>query len=136
MSDFSVYTAEQIRDWMSQGVVASPPSNLYVALFDSSGNEVSGDFQNDRVETTTGAGWEPTDTDTTSFENVNNLNFGEATTDVNGVVDVALYDDTLANGGNEIARYEIDDAPFDVATGTNHIFLIGELEFNIRDRTE
>ena len=136
MSDFSVYTAEQIRDWMSQGTVATPPTNLYVALFDSGGTEVSGDFVNDRVATTTGADWQPSTGDSTSFENVNNLDFGEAEVDVNDVVDVGLFDDTLANGGNEIARYSIDDSPFDVSAGTNHIFLIGELSFDVRDRTE
>ena len=133
MSDFSVYTAEQIVDFMSQGVVEAAPGNIYVALFDSGGNEVSGDFANDRVETTAGADWDVVGTD---FENAVNIDFGEAAVDVNGIVDVALFDDTLANGGNEIARYAMNDTPFDVSAGTNHIFLIGELTFDVRDRTE
>ena len=136
MSDFSVYTAEQIRDWMSQGSVATPPTNLYVAVFDSGGNEVSGDFVNDRVETTTGTDWDQVTGDTTSFTNAGNLDFGEAASDVNDIVDVALYDDTLANGGNEIARYSIDGSPFDVSAGTNLIFLTEDLSFDVRDRTE
>jgi len=136
MSDFSVYTAGQIRDWMSQGTIDAAPSNIYVALFDSAGNEVSGDFVNDRVETTAGTDWEQESGDTTSFTNANNLDFGEAEVDVNDIVDVALYDDTLSNGGNEIARYAIDDSPFDVSAGTNHIFLVNDLSFDVRDRTE
>jgi len=32
MSDFSVYTANQVRDFLSQGVVDTPPSNIYVTV--------------------------------------------------------------------------------------------------------
>ena len=133
MTDFSVYTAEQIRDWMSQGVVASPPSNLYVAVFDDTNTERSGDFLNDRPQTTAGGDW---DTPDTSFDNTNSIDFGEAEVDVNNLQDVALFDDTLANGGNEIARYQMGDAPFDVADGTNLIFNAGDLSFDVIDRTE
>lgn len=130
MTDFSVYTAEQIVDWMSQGTIASPPTNLYVTLFDSGGNEVDADFPNARLETA------PADWDVvgTSFENNVNLDFGEAAADVTGIVDVALYD--AATGGNEIARYQINNTPKDIAAGTNAIYLIGELSFDVIDRTE
>jgi len=130
MSDFSVYTAEQIVDWMSQGTVATPPSNLYVTLFDSGGDEVDGAFPNMRLETST-TDWDVTET---SFENNTNLDFGEASEDVDGIVDVALFD--AETDGNEIARYQINDTPKDIAAGTNAIYLIGELSFDVRDRTQ
>ena len=130
MTDFSVYTAEQVVDWMSQGTVETPPSNLYITLFDSGGNEVDDDFPNMRLETEP-ADWDVVDT---SFENNTNLDFGEAADDVNDIVDVALFD--AETGGNEIARYPVEDTPKDIAAGTNAIYLIGELSFDVRDRTQ
>jgi len=136
MSDFSDYTAEQIANWMSQATVASAPTNLYVALFDNTGAEVSGDFQNDRPETVAGTDWDLTGANNSDFENNIPIEFGEANTDVANVEDVALYDDTLANGGNEIARYQLQDAAFDVAAGSTATFNAGDLTFNVVARTE
>jgi len=131
MSDFSVYTARQVADWMSQGTVATPPTDLYVALFDDTNTEVSTDFANNRVQTTTGTDWDSPGTD---FDNANQISFGEATTDVTNIEDVALYDS--ASGGNEIARYTLDDALFDVSDGTVLLFEAGQLTFDVIDRTE
>jgi len=135
MSDFSAYTAGQTTDWMSQGTVATPPTDVYVALFDDTDTEVSGDFANNRVQTTAGADWDYIDASETSFENGVQIDFGEATVDVSNLQDVALFDDTLANGGNLIARYEMTDALFDIATGSKQIFEVGELEFDVIERT-
>jgi len=136
MSDLSTYTAQQFVDWMSQGTIATAPANLYVAVFDDTGTEVSGDFQNDRVATTTGTDWDETGTNNTDFENAVAIEFGEAAVDVSNLQDVALYDDSLANGGNEIARYAMQDAPFDVAAGSTLTFNAGDLSFDVLDRTE
>jgi len=136
MSDLSTYTAQQFVDWMSQGTIATAPANLYVAVFDDTGTEVSGDFQNGRVATTTGTDWNETGTNNTDFENAVAIEFGEASVDVTNAQDVALYDDTLANGGNEIARYPMQDAPFDVAAGSTLTFNAGGLSFDVLDRTE
>jgi hypothetical protein len=133
MSDFSPYTAGQIADWMSQGTVASPPTNLYVAVFDDTDTERSGDFQNDRVSTTTGTDWTIVNT---GFESGVQVDFGGATVDVNNLQDIALFDDTLANGGNEIARYPMTDAPFSVTAGTNLLFSAGNITFDVLDNTE
>jgi len=133
MSDFSVYTAEQIADWMSQGVVASPPSNLYVAVFDDTNTERSGDFLNNRAQTDAGTDWTITNT---AFENAGLISLGEAASDVSNLQDVALFDDTLANGGNEIARYPMTDATFNVSEGTELRFGAGNITFDVLDRTE
>lgn len=133
MSDFSVYTAGEIVDWMSQGTVATPPSNLYLAVFDDTNTERSGDFANSRIETVAGTDWTVVGTD---FENAAEESFGEAAADVNNLVDIALFDDTLANGGNEIARYSMANTPFDVASGTTLLFEAGEITFDVVDRTE
>jgi len=133
MSDFSAYTAGEVADWMSQGTVASPPTNLYVAVFDDTDTERSGDFQNDRVQTATGTDWTIVDT---GFESGVQVDFGEATVDVTNLQDIALFDDTLANGGNEIARYPMTDAPFSVTTGTNLLFSAGNITFDVLDNTE
>jgi len=134
MSDFSTYIADQIADWMSQGTIDPAPDPVYVALFDDTGTEVSGDFANDRAETAAGTDWSYIDAEETNFENANLIDFGEATTTVNNIEDVALYDDTLANGGNQLARYTIDDTPFDVAAGTKHQFETGDLEFDVEQQ--
>jgi len=131
MSDFSVYTAEQIRDWMSQGTVATPPTDLYVTVFDDTDTERSSDLGLARLQTDTGADWNVTNT---SFENANQLDLGEATTDINNIEDIALFD--AATGGNLIARYTLGDAVFDISEGTNLIFNASEITFDIIDRTE
>ena len=131
MSDFSVYTAQQVADFMSQGTVDAAPSNIYVTLFDDTGTELDGDFQNARVSTAAGSDWDSPDTD---FDNANVIDFGEATSDVTNIQDVALYD--ASTGGNELARYQLDSAPFDVSTGTELKFEAGNLSFDVLDRTE
>lgn len=134
MSDFSSYTATQVAEWMSQGTIAPPPSNIYVALFDDTGTEVSGDFANDRPSTAAGTDWNLINTN--DFENATEISFGEATVDVSNIQEVALYDDTLANGGNELARYTLSDAPYDVAAGTIDRFPAGALSFDVEDKSE
>jgi len=131
MSDFSVHIAEQIRDLMSQGTVRSPPTTVYVAVFDDTDTERSTDFQNDRVGLDAGADWAVTNT---SFENGVAVDFGEALVDVNGLEDVALFD--AATGGEELARFTMNGTPFDISQGTVLTFNTGDLTFDIIDRTE
>jgi len=132
MSDFSVYTAGQVADWMSQGTIATAPSNLYVTVFDDTGTERASDFASGgRVSTTTGTDWSIVNT---GFENAAEVSFGEATADVNGLQDIALFD--AATGGNEIARYALSGAPFDVSSGTTLAFPGGNITFDVQDRTE
>jgi hypothetical protein len=134
MSDFSTYTATQIAEWMSQGTIDAAPANLYVALFDDTGTEVSGDFANDRPSTAAGTDWNIINTN--DFENAAEIDFGEAAVDVSNIQDVALYDDTLASGGNQIARYTLTDAPFDVSAGSRAFFEAAQLSFDVEDTSE
>ena len=132
MSDFSVYTAEQVADFMSQGTIETPPSELYIAVFDDTGTERSSDFgSGGRVSTTAGTDWNIVGT---GFENANDIDFGEATSDVTGLQDIALFD--ASTGGNEIARYALSGAPFDVSEGTTLAFPAGNISFDVQDRTE
>ncbi|UXF49870.1 hypothetical protein 7841G1D8_28 [Haloquadratum phage sp.] len=131
MSDFSVHIAGEILNLMTQGTVRTPPSNVFVAVIDNTGTERSTDFQNNRASTSAGSDWTVTDTE---VENENEISFGEATTDVNGLVDVALFDS--ASGGNKLAQYTMDSTPFDVATGTTLTFPAGDLSFDVIDETE
>jgi len=132
MSDFSVYTAGQIADWMSQGTIATAPANLYVTVFDDTGTERATDFAvGGRVSTTAGTDWTITNT---AFENGTEISFGEATADITNLQDIALFD--AATGGNEIARYAMGGAPFDVSDGTTLAFPAGNFTFDIVDRTE
>jgi len=131
MSDFSVHIAGEILDLMTQGTVRTPPSNIFVAVIDNTGTERSTEFQNDRASTSAGSDWTVTDTE---VANANDISLGEATTDVNGLVDVALFDS--ATGGNKLAQYTMDSTPFDVATGTTLTFPAGDLSFDVIDETE
>lgn len=131
MSDFSVYTATNVIDWMSQGTVDTPPTSIYVALLDGDEAELSFDFLNERVETDAGDGWDVTQT---TFENADTLDFGEALEDVTDITFVALFDDET--DGNQLAAYELSGAPFNISSGSTASFAAGELEFDVIDRTQ
>jgi len=131
MSDFSVYTAEQVADWMSQGVVATAPSDLYVTVRDGAGTELSSEFQNARVQTTAGTDWTITNT---AFENAALIDFGEALSDVTDIQTIAIHD--AETGGNELAAYQLTDAPFDISEGSELVYEAGQVDFDIIDRTE
>ena len=131
MSDFSVYTATNVIDWMSQGTVDTPPTNIYVGLLDGDESELSFDFLNERVETDAGDDWDVTQT---TFENANTLDFGEALEDVTDITFVALFD--AATDGNQLAAYELSAAPFNISSGSTASFAPGELEFDVIDRTQ
>jgi hypothetical protein len=117
---------------MSQGTIDAAPSNLFIALFDDTGAERSGDFASGgRVSTAAGTDWTIV---STGFENASDIQFGEATVDVTNVQDIGLFD--ASTGGNEIARYTMTDAPFDVSAGTSLTFTAGNVSFDVQDRTE
>ena len=134
MSDLSAYLAGEIVDWFSQdGPMPAPPGTVYVTLFDDAGNEVDGDVQNGRVGLSTSdpAEWDRTNT---AFENGVAVDFGEALSDIDNITDVGLYDSET--GGNELARYELENAPVSVSEQTVVTFAEGELSFDVIDRTQ
>ncbi len=131
MSDFSVHIAGEILDLMTQGTVRTPPSNIFIAVFDDAGTERSSDFQNGRASTSAGTDWTITNTE---VENANEISLGEATVDVTNLVDVALFD--ASTGGNKLAQYTMDATPFDVSTGTTLTFPASDLSFDVVDETE
>jgi hypothetical protein len=133
MSDFSVYTAEQITDWMSQGSINTAPADLYITVFDDTGTELDGSLSNARAQTSAGTDWNE-DADGTGFENANLISLGEATASLSNIQEVGIFDS--ATGGNLLARYTLTDAPFDLATGSSIEFKAGELAFDVIDRTE
>ena len=132
MTDFSAYLAGEIVDWMSQDTqLDAPPTDVYVTIFDDSDTEQNGSFTGARAAVAAPGGWTVTGT---AFENTNLVDLGEASQTVSNITDVALYD--AETGGNELARYEITEAPFTVANGSELTFEAGELSFNVADNTE
>lgn len=132
MTDFAPYLATEITEWMSQGVdMPTAPTDLYVTVFDDTGTERDGSLTGARAAVPTGTGWTQTGS---NFENTNNVSLGEASQDISAVTDVALYD--AATGGNELARYEINEAPFTVADGSTLTFEAGQLSFDVVDTSE
>jgi len=132
MSDFSAYLAGEITDWMSQNTqLDTPPASLWVTVFDDTDTELDGNLTGARAEVAAPAGWTKVGT---NFENANQISLGDASTQLVNVTDVALYDSET--GGNEIARYQIQQAPFNVADGSELTFEAGELTFDVVDNTE
>ena len=129
MSDFSPYLAGEIVDWMSQDTAFDDqPSALYVTVFDDDDTELDGNLTDARAEVSTADGWDRTNT---SFENDDQISLGDASTELTNVTDVALFD--AASDGNVLARYEIEQAPFNVAEGSELSFEAGELSFDVID---
>ena len=132
MSDFSPYLAGEIVDWMSQGTAFDgAPSDLYVTVFDDTNTERDGSLTGARAAVPTDTGWTVT---ATSFENADDVSLGEASEDISNITDVALYD--AETDGNQLARYEINEAPFTVADGSTLTFQAGELSFDVVDNTQ
>jgi hypothetical protein len=132
MTDFSAYLAEQIVDWMSQNTqLDTPPTALWITVYDDTNTELDANLTDARKDVTTSGGWTKNGT---NFENASQISLGEASSELSNVTDVALFD--AETGGNEIARYEINEAPFNVASGSELTFEAGDLSFDVVDRTE
>jgi hypothetical protein len=117
---------------MSQNTqLDTPPTDLYVTVFDDTNTELSSNLTDARKAVSTAGGWTKNGTD---FENANTISLGTASTDLTNVTDVALYD--ASTGGNLIARYGINEAPFNVADGSELTFEPADLSFDVVDRTE
>lgn len=141
MSDFTIYTEELVRDWMSQGTdTPTPPTDLYVALHTSDpggspdGSTEVGASDYDRVAVSTSGGWATTGTgEPSGFENANEVSFGEAQNDwaTGGttVSHVSLWT-TADTTGNCLAAYALDSAG-EVPSGVEVKFPAGDLNFNV-----
>lgn len=130
-NDFATYLAELIVDWSSQGSsMPSAPGSLWIALFDDTDTEVSGDFQNGRVQVTTPGGWNKNGS---LFDNANDIAFGEATVDVDNLEDVSIRDSDTGGSDNELYRAPLDNTPFDVASGSTFTIEAGDLDVDILD---
>jgi len=129
---FSAYYAGIIRDHLSQGTDAPTAyTDLYVTIFDDTDTELSSNLTNARAAVPTGSGWTVTNT---SFENANQIDLGEASTTLENVTDVAIFD--AETGGNLLLRGELQEAPFNIANGTSFTFEAGDIDVDIQDFTE
>jgi hypothetical protein len=134
MSDLTDYLETEIRDWMSQGTAFdSAPSTVYVHLHTSDpgespdgSTEVSAsDYSPQSVSA--GSGWNTPTTD--SFENANEINFGQATNDWGTISHVSLST-TSDFTGNVLASYALNST---VTINTNDTFKFnaGDLSFSL-----
>lgn len=129
---FSPYMAALIRDWISQeGQLPTPPTDLYVTLYDDQGNELSANLTGARAQVPASTGWTVTNTE---FENTNEISLGEASTTIENVTDGAIFD--AATGGNLLLRDELAEAPFNIADGTEFVFSPGDISADILDNSE
>lgn len=137
MSDFTNFTEGEIANAMSQGTDFTAPANLYVGLHTSDpGNDPDGSTEVSaadytRESTTTGSDWTITATDgPTTFENANEILFSAAQNSWGTINYVVLWDDTLANGGNAIAVYDVSSAK-SIGTNDQARFAANQLSFDV-----
>lgn len=124
--DFSPYYAGLIVDHLSQAVdMPTAPTTLEVVLYDDTGSELSSELSGGRVSTSTGSGWT---TDGTEFSNANELDFGEA------LSQITLQEFGLIDGsGNELIRGDVNGAPLDFPQGARVFAPAGRLSTDILD---
>jgi len=137
MSDFTEYTATQFLDWLTQGQINQPPSNIYVGLINPDGIEISENFDQNRVKTNTAGDWiKLGQTEVTNQTQI--LWQGPTTTVFDTVQSVALFDNDVNAGGNMLVKVEVDNAPLDIfPNGPTDVRIpAGELTFDILDVTE
>lgn len=136
MSDFTDYTEQAIRDWLSQGTaMPSAPGTLYVALHTSDPGESpdgttevsASDY--DRTGAATGSGWNTiTSGDGTGFENASEIDFGTTSNNWGTLTHVSLWDSQT--DGNCLAAYALDSGG-DAPSGIDVTFPAGDLSFII-----
>lgn len=132
--DFADYLEGQIRDWMSQGsAMPTPPGSLWVALHttapgespDGSTEVGAGDYDRSAIPASTG--WNtPT---ANSFDNANEINFGEATSDWGTLEATSLWDGP-DSADNPLAAFNLDST-IPVLSGDTFKFNAGDLDFSV-----
>ena len=127
-NDFGEDLAPAIAEFIADGTeLFTPPTDVYVTLFDDDGNELNDDLENGRVAVATETGWTITGSE---FENADEIDFGEASADIT-VQEFAFYDSDTEGSNNELIRADITDAPESFTDGTRVFFDAGELTTDI-----
>jgi hypothetical protein len=135
MSDLTVYTANQFLDWLTQGQIDQPPSQIYVGLININGTEISGIFDQGRVETSASQDWAKNSQ--TEVTNASKILWQNPITTVQ-VQSVGLFDSDLNTGGDILIKTEVDNAPINILPSGDPDVRIqaGELVFDMLDVTE
>mgnify|MGYP006287665621 CR=1 FL=1 len=132
-NDFGTDFADELTDYIVDGTdIPAAAATYYVTLYDDTGTELNGSFQNGRVAVGT-ADW--TETDTNAFENASEINFGENTSGATVTVQEFAIKDSDADDATarELFRADITNAPQDFADGTRVFFPAGDLDVDILD---
>ncbi|UXF50003.1 hypothetical protein 7841G3A7_18 [Haloquadratum phage sp.] len=133
MSDLTVYTAGQFINWLTQGQINQPPSQIYVGLINNAGTEISADFLSGRAETIADGDWDRTGQ--TKAVNQNKIVFSDATGNFL-IESVALFESDLNQGGEKLVEVPVNNAPVSVFFGNDVIVNPTELEFDMLDVTQ
>ena len=136
MSDFTDYTEQAIRDWMSQGTaMPSAPTALEVSLHTADptespdGTTEVSEADYSRQSITAGSGWDTT-TNPTLFENANAVSFTATANNWGSITHVALSD----GSGNWLASYALNNSVSIDGSGSDDTleFAAGDLNFEIQ----
>lgn len=137
MADFTNYTEQAVRDWMSQGTAMdTAPDPIYVALHTADPGE-SPDGSTEvaatnyaRESVAAGSGWGTyTNGDAEGFQNANEIAFSEASESWGDISHVTLWT-TADTTGNCLASYALDST---VSIGSGDVFRFdaGQLQFEV-----
>jgi hypothetical protein len=135
MSDLTEYTANQFLDWLTQGQIDQAPSKIYVGVINPNGTEISGIFDQGRVETSASQDWNKNSQ--TEVTNVTEILWQDPITTVQ-VQSVGLFDSDLNTGGDMLVKTKVDNAPVTVLPSGDPDVRIraGELVFDMLDVTQ
>ena len=123
--NFGTDLAEALAEFIGEGTnLFDGPADVYVALFDDLGDEVSADLENGRVAVSTTDGWTVTGS---TVENAVEINFGDALADIT-VQSVGLFDSDTGGSNRALLRGDIVDAPQEFSSGTRVFYEAGLLE--------
>jgi len=121
--NFGTDLAEALAAFIGEGTnLFDGPADVYVALFDEVGNELSADLENGRVAVSTTDGWTVTGS---TLANAAEINFGDATADIT-VQGAGLFDSDTGGSDRALLRGDIVDAPQEFSSGTR-VFYEAEL---------
>lgn len=127
----STHLATQIVEYLANGTQFPTPPTLHVSVEDTGDTDQSSNLSSAPI-TTAASDWTVSGT---TFENANQLDFGDATADITGIESVTIYDGPDPATDNLLLESDITNGPYDVSSGTSFIIDATDLTFDAVEET-